>query len=239
MTLHGATPRRHQSAPLHVLLDLDGTLVDPKQGIIRSIQYALQSIGVPVPPSEELHWVIGPPLRTSFSKLLGSPVRAEEAVTIYRKNYLRGAMYEAVVYPTIPAALEALAAAGCRLLVATSKPHHYARRIVQRFGLEPHFAAVYGPELDGTYDNKADLIAHIAAKEGLQPDRTLMIGDRAFDITAAIHNGMRAIGVTWGYGSAEELAEAKAAAICTCPSQLAKTALNLLSGAATVQLSHR
>jgi phosphoglycolate phosphatase len=212
---------------MNLLVDLDGTLVDPRPGIIGSFQYALDRLGARVPPSEELLWVIGPPLRGSFARLLGSADHAEEAVALYRQRYLDGAMYDAVVYAGVAEALDGLAAADCRLFVATSKPHVYARPILRHFGLDRHFAAVYGPELDGTHDSKIDLIAHIAAQEQLARETTVMIGDREFDVTAAVGNGMRAVGVTWGYGSAEELAAAGAAALCDSPARLAAVILGM------------
>ena len=96
-------------------------------------------------------------------------------------------------------------AAGCRLFVATSKPHHYARPILERFDLARRFAGIHGPELDGTNDNKADLIAHIIAARACDARRAVMIGDREFDVAAAARNGIPTVGVTWGYGSRAEL----------------------------------
>lgn len=212
---------------MDILFDLDGTLVDPGPGLIESVQYALARLGQPVPPAEELLWLIGPPLRVSFPKLLGSADRVEEAIGHYRERYFGGAMYGAIVYDGIADALAALRAAGHRLIVATSKPHHYARPIIEHFGLAGHFHAVHGPELDGTNDHKADLIAHILRHEGVDPETALMIGDRAFDVAAAARNDMRAVGVTWGYGSAEELAAA--AALCDAPRELAGVILGLVA----------
>lgn len=213
---------------MDILVDLDGTLVDPKPGIIGSYQYALRRLGAPVPPAEELYWVIGPPLRVALPKLLGSSERAEEAVALYRENYLGGAMFDAVVYAGIVDALDALRGADHRLFVATSKPHHFARPIVRHFGLDRHFAGVYGPELDGTNDSKADLIAHITATERLDTARTIMIGDREFDVKAAAYNGMRAVGVTWGYGSEDELTAAGSAILCRSPGGLADAVSGLV-----------
>jgi phosphoglycolate phosphatase len=213
---------------MDVLLDLDGTLVDPRPGLIGSVQYALRKLGHPVPPAEELLWVIGPPLRVSFPKLLGADDLTEDAIANYRENYRNGAMYDAIVYDGVADALDRLGDAGCRLLIATSKPHHYARPILERFDLARRFAAIHGPELDGTNDDKADLIAHILAREGVAPEAAIMIGDREFDVTAAARNGMRAVGVTWGYGSHEELQSAGAAALCDRPGDLPCAALALL-----------
>jgi phosphoglycolate phosphatase len=218
---------------MDVLVDLDGTLVDPKPGLIGSVQYALRKLGRPVPAADELLWMIGPPLRVSFPKLLGGDHLAEAALAHYREHYRNGAMYEAIVYDGIVDALDALAAAGSRLIVATSKPHHYARPILEHFDLARRFAAVHGPELDGTNDQKSDLIAHIIAREGVDPARAVMIGDREFDVLAAVRNGMPAVGVTWGYGSAAELDSAGAAALCHRPSALEGTVLSLLRDGGT------
>ncbi len=212
---------------MHVLVDLDGTLVDPKPGILGSIQFALRRLGGNVPPLDELAWAIGPPLRTTFPKLLGRDDLTEEALALYRENYRNGAMYDALVYPGIPEALAALSAAGCRLILATAKPHVFARPILERFDLARHFAAVHGPELDGTHDNKADLIAHIAEQEGVRRETAVMVGDREHDVIAATRNGMRAIGVTWGYGSVAELTAAGAAVLCEAPPSLARTVAGL------------
>jgi phosphoglycolate phosphatase len=210
---------------MDILFDLDGTLVDPKPGLIGSIQHALRKLGHAVPPADELLWMIGPPFRVSFPKLLGAGDRVEEAIAYYRESYFNGAMYDAIVYDGMPDALAALRASGHRLIVATAKPHYYARPIVQHFGLDAHFHAVHGPELDGTNDHKADLIAHILRHEAIDPKAALMIGDRELDVTAAARNGMRAVGVTWGYGSAEELSEV--AALCHSPLKLAEVVRGL------------
>jgi phosphoglycolate phosphatase len=213
---------------MDILVDLDGTLVDPKPGLIGSVQYALRKLGCPVPPAEELLWLIGPPLRVSFPKLLGGPDRVEEAIAHYRESYRNGAMYDAIVYDGVADALDQLNAAGCRLLVATSKPHHYARPILERFDLARRFAGIHGPELDGTNDHKSDLVAHIIASEGVASETAIMIGDRAFDVTAAARNGIRTVGVTWGYGSRAELETAGAAALCDAPVDLASTVRSLM-----------
>lgn len=213
---------------MDILVDLDGTLVDPKPGLIGSVQYALRKLGCPVPPADELLWLIGPPFRVSFPKLLGSPDQVEEAIAYYRESYLNGGMYDAIVYDGVPEALDALRSGGHRLLVATSKPHRYARLILERFGLDRHFMAICGPELDGTNDHKADLIAHMIAREGVRARTAIMIGDREFDVLAAARHGIPTVGVTWGYGSAAELTAAGAAALCHSPDTLAQAATTLL-----------
>jgi phosphoglycolate phosphatase len=213
---------------LDILVDLDGTLIDPKPGLIGSVQYALRKLGLAVPPAEELLWLIGPPFRVSFPKLFGRPDLTEEAIGHYRESYVNGAMFDAIVYDGVADALDRLRVAGCRLFVATAKPHYYARPILEHFDLARRFAGIHGPELDGTNDHKHDLIAHIVAHEGVAPSRAIMIGDREFDVTAAARNGIRAVGVTWGYGSRAELEGAGAATLCDAPGALASAALALL-----------
>ena len=212
---------------MDVLVDLDGTLVDPKPGLIGSVQYALDRLGVPVPPADELLWLIGPPFRVSFPKLLGTPELTELAIAHYRERYFGGAMYDAVVYDGVPDALDALGAAGCRLFVATYKPHTYARPILEHFDLARRFVGIHGPELDGTNDHKGDLIAHIMAQEGVVSESAVMIGDRAFDVAAAARNAIPTVGVTWGYGTTGELLAAGACALCPAPAGLAALVLGL------------
>lgn len=116
--------------------------------------------------------------------------------------------------------LEAARRAGSALFIATSKPTVYAERIVKRFGLDRHFAGVYGAELGGRFDDKADLLAHLLTTERVTAETAIMIGDRATDVAAARANGIRSIGVLWGYGSEEELVGADPEALCAAPSEL-------------------
>jgi phosphoglycolate phosphatase len=213
-----------------VLIDLDGTLTDPKSGIIGSVQYALGQLGMPVPEQGELHWTIGPPLRESFPKLGVPPDQVETALGHYRERYRASGMYDATVYDGVPEALEALVTAGCRLILATSKPHPFAKPILRHFDLAHRFAAIHGAELDGRRDDKADLIAHIIETEKVDPERAVMVGDRRFDVRGAAKNGIRCIGALWGYGGLAELREAGAAALCDQPKGLPKLALWLLTG---------
>jgi phosphoglycolate phosphatase len=115
---------------------------------------------------------------------------------------------------------EAMAADSSSLLVATAKPREYAERIVTHFGLDRHFAGVYGAELGGQFDHKADLLAHLLASEGMAVDAVVMVGDRASDVVAARVNGLRSVGVLWGYGSEAELTGAGADALCARPQAL-------------------
>lgn len=200
-----------------LFFDLDGTLTDPKIGITASIQYALQRLGRAVPPQDELVWCIGPPLRTSFVTLLGAEELAERAVSFYRERFGDVGLFENSVYPDVEAMLAVLARPGVRMFVATSKPHVFAKRIIDHFGLAGHFEHVFGSELDGTRVRKADLLAYALQQTGVDASRALMIGDRGHDVVGAKANGMDAVGVTYGYGSREELIAAGARHLCASP----------------------
>lgn len=214
-----------------ILFDLDGTLTDPREGITRSIAYALERMGMTAPPPEALAFAIGPPLRASLASLLGTPTAAdvERALALYRERFADVGLFENRPYDGIVEALDALAAGGARLFVATSKPHVYARRIVEHFGLARHFVAVHGCELDGTREDKRDLLAHLIPHHGVAPDCAAMVGDRGVDMRAARHHGVRALGALWGYGSREELIGHGAHALCARPQELPAALAEALS----------
>jgi phosphoglycolate phosphatase len=200
-----------------IFFDLDGTLTDPKPGITGSIQYALGKLGRPVPSQDELTWCIGPPLRASFAMLLGGEELADHAVELYRERFGDVGLFENSVYPDIAEVLAALRQTPRRMFVATSKPHVFARRIVAHFGLSDYFDHVFGSELDGTRVNKVDLLAYALEQTGADPARAVMIGDRSHDVIGATRNRIRAVGVTYGYGTPEELIEAGASHLCATP----------------------
>ena len=203
-----------------MLFDLDGTLTDPAPGIIGSFRKALVDLGHEPPPFESLGWIIGPALRLSFPKVMGEGADAEAALERYRAHYGDGGMYDLTLYDGMMEAVSAIRAASERMFVCTAKPEPYAVPIVERFGYAPHFERVYGAALDGSLDDKADIIAKIIGEQGIDPAHTVMIGDRLHDIHAAQRHGIASIGVAWGYGGVEELTRAGATAICHRPQDL-------------------
>lgn len=203
-----------------IYFDLDGTLTDPKPGITRSIQYALQRLDHPtIPTEDELTWCIGPPLRTSFVRMLGDHA-ADRAVALYRERFSDIGLYENRVYDGISDVLTTLGASGHRLFVATSKAHVFADRIIDHFGLRSHFERVFGAELDGTRADKSHLLEHALKAAAVDPTKTLMIGDRSHDMVGAKNNGMTGIGVLYGYGSRDELLGAGAQHVCATPGEI-------------------
>lgn len=214
------------------LVDLDGTLTDPADGIIGGFQFALRSLGEAVPERAALTWVIGPPLRQAFPRLLAAPSRerVEAAVAAYRDYYRERGLYEASVYSGIPDALQRLRDDGFHLLVCTVKPRHFAGPVIEHFGLASHFDGVYGAELDGRFEDKGDLMEHIIAEQSLAPADMIMIGDRGIDMIAARRNAIRGIGVTWGYGTPAELRDGGAHHVCEAPHELAPAVAAVLEG---------
>jgi phosphoglycolate phosphatase len=201
-----------------IYFDLDGTLTDPKPGITRSIQYALQKLDHhTIPTEDELTWCIGPPLRASFAKILGGEDDADRAVSLYRERFSDIGLYENGVYDGISEVLTTLSQSGQRLFVATSKPHVFAEHIIEHFGLRHHFEHVFGSELDGTRVDKSDLLEYALKIAAVDPSKTLMIGDRSHDMVGAGNNGMKGIGVLYGYGSRDELIGAGALHVCATP----------------------
>ena len=216
-----------------ICFDLDGTLTDPAEGITRSIQYACSRLGLPPLQRHELLFAIGPPIQRTFALLLKTEETQtiQAAVDLYRERYAsQGMLEENTVYPDVEAMLLLLNEAGKRLYVATSKPTVYALRILQHFGLDRHFAHIYGSELDGTRANKADLLAHVLENERLSSENVAMVGDRMHDIAGARQNSLHSVGVTYGYGSVEELTQAGAEALCSTPGEVAEHFTGIMSG---------
>lgn len=211
----------------YLLFDLDGTLTDPKIGITTCVQYALHSFGIEEPDLDKLEPFIGPPLRDSFMEFYGfTAEQAEEAVAKYRERFQNTGIFENEVYAGIPEMLKNLQSKGYFLALASSKPQIYVERILEHFDLKKYFAVVVGSELDGTRETKDQVVQetlHQLFKENpIEPDQVYMIGDRKFDVEGARALGVESVGVTYGYGSKEELKEAKADYIVQSVEELEK-----------------
>ena len=205
---------------MHLLFDLDGTLTDPKQGIVGCIRYALDRMGIEIAADIQLESYIGPPLRDSFRSLCDNEGDVETAVSLYRERFASIGLFENQLYEGIPNCLEQLQTKVDSIHLATSKPAVYAERIIDHFELRRFFDVVYGSELDGRLGDKTELISHILEREKLSAENTVMIGDRSFDVIGARNNKVRVIGVLWGYGSEDELRQAGADALCTHPAEI-------------------
>lgn len=195
-----------------VLFDLDGTLSDPKIGITKSVQYALQKADIEVSDLDELESFIGPPLQVSFREIYGfNDAQIEQAISDYRERFTERGMFENKLYENIPALLADLKQKGYILAIATSKPTLFAEQILKYFNLEHFFDLVAGSNLDGTRSAKGEIIAFVRDHfNEVDNNQFMMIGDRKYDIVGAHENQIDSIGVTYGYGSLEELTDAQA-----------------------------
>ncbi len=205
-----------------LFFDLDGTLTNPREGIVRCLKYALDALGYPSPSDGRLERYIGTPLRAIFASLINSSddQLIERAVELYRQRFASEGMFENTVYPGIENALATLRMYDVQLYVTSSKPTVFAAQIVEYFGLRRFFEQIYGSELDGTRTDKGELIAHVLANESISASNAVMIGDREHDVKGALTNAVIPVGVLWGYGSREELTRAGATLLCERPEAL-------------------
>ncbi|WOA59508.1 HAD family hydrolase [Bacillus mycoides] len=194
------------------LFDLDGTLTDPKEGIINAVLYVLEKMGIEEVNISELDSFIGPPIQQSFADRYNTnEIEVERAVFYFREYLKQSGLLENKVYDGIGALLQELKDAGNRLFVATSKPTVFAKQVIEHFQLTTFFEEIVGSNLDGTRIQKEEIIAHILqTNEELKKEEMVMIGDRKHDVIGANSNGIASIGVLYGYGNENELSDAGA-----------------------------
>lgn len=202
-----------------VLFDLDGTLTDPGEGITNSVIFSLEKFGITVSNRAELYKFIGPPLLYSYKEYYGfSESDAKLAIKYYREYFSEKGIFENRVYDGITDMLGKLRGNNIRLSVATSKPVPFAVKILEHFGLMEYFSLVAGATMDETRSEKHEVIEY--ALRGLHIEdkaRCIMVGDRKHDILGAKKNGLKSVGVLYGYGSRGELETAGADMLAETP----------------------
>lgn len=194
-----------------ILFDLDGTLTDSAPGITACVQYALEKMGKPEGDADKLRCFVGPPLKDQFMSYAGfSEEEAMEAVRYYRERYTKSGMYENSLYPGVEELLAFLKDRGCVLAVASSKPEHFVRQILEHFHLTGYFKEIVGAGMDEKRTTKAEVIEEALKRLDVVSSRqdVVMVGDRSYDIIGAHECGVQCIGVGYGYGSMEELINA-------------------------------
>jgi phosphoglycolate phosphatase len=205
----------------HILFDLDGTLVDSSGAIQAALVHALQRLGLQYPTDCAIESLIGTPLLDIFRDrfgLVGEP--AEQAIAHYREHYDEQAHAGTRVYDHVAETLDTLCASGIGLFVATVKPSPIAGKVLQDMGLQRYFRGISGSSMDHTRRDKGDIIRHALQEYGLEAGHSVMVGDRAQDISGARHNGLYAVGVTYGFGSLEELTAAAPDQLVSCSSEI-------------------
>ena len=204
--------------PSTLVFDLDGTISDNSVGIVRSINYALTAFGYQDVAEDTVAQYIGPPLDSVFSRITrtDSPDRIRDLVLKFRERYSDIGYAENTLYIGIPEVLQHLASRGVQMGICTGKRSDFAERILTMFGLRDHFAFVRGGNLGV---QKEDQLRDLLAERAIEA-RSIMIGDRAVDITAARSNGLRSVGVLWGHGSKQELEDAAPDRVIEVPHQM-------------------
>lgn len=195
-----------------ILFDLDGTLTDSGEGIINCAALGLEYFGLPVPDRETMRIFVGPPLHETYVKFGVPADQADKAVEVYRSRYNTIGKFENAPYPGIHELLQTLKNHGHKLLVATSKPEGLSVEIMEKFELAQFFDRICGASLDRSRSSKEDVIAYLLELNGTA-DNMVMVGDTTFDVLGAAHHGIPTIGVSWGYGSVEDMQKAGAKAI--------------------------
>lgn len=197
-----------------ILFDLDGTVLDSKPGIFHSVAYALDKLELPMPDEVTLMDFLGPPLSDGFARVCRvDEERVADAVRLYREYYNGGGKFEAAIYDGVRELLIALRQQGKRCCITTSKPHIFARQILEHFDMADLFDGIYGAEMDGTRGKKAEVVAYCLEQQGFTAEDAVLVGDRHFDVNGAKALGIPCVGVLYGYGTKEELEEAGAAAL--------------------------
>lgn len=198
-----------------ILFDLDGTITDSAPGILNSVRHACRQLQLELPEEATLRRFLGPPLPASFRDYLHlDEAGAARAVAAFREYYPHKGIFENEVYPGIPELLADLKVAGRQVVLATSKPETFARRILEHFSLAGYFDAICGATMDETRTDKGEVIAYALQTAGItQREGVVMVGDREHDVKGAARNGLPCIGAVYGYGTAEELNAAGACAL--------------------------
>lgn len=208
-----------------LIFDLDGTLSDPALGVFRCMNFALASFGYHPRTEQEIKTRIGPPLEDTIAQFIEcddeSQIRA--MVKKYRERYGEFGYKENTLYPGIKEMLTALRSSNIAMGVCTSKFRPYAIKVLDHFELSEYFDFVSGPEFGMNKAQQLDLLL----EAGTINENSLMIGDRAIDLSSAHQNGLSSAGVLWGFGSEEELLSESPRFIFEAPDQLAKTFANI------------
>jgi len=219
----------------YVLFDLDGTLTESGPGIMNAAKIALNHFGIEENNVENLHKFVGPPLTESFGQRYGmNEADTQEAIAVFRKYYNITGIYENSVFEGIQEMLQQLKSNGLLLSIASSKPRPMIDIVVDHFDIRKYFDVIVGCELDGTRSQKKEVVDEVIRLFGeLSGDdavleHSIMVGDRMYDVNGARECGLECIGVTYGYGTRQELQEAGAAYIVDSVNELGEKLLHLV-----------
>lgn len=214
----------------YILFDLDGTLTDPREGITKSVQYALSHMGIEEPDLKKLEPFIGPPLIDSFMEYYGfSLEEARKATDFYRENFSVKGIFQNELFDGVPQMLQSLKENGRVVAIASSKPEPFVEQILEHFDIKQYFDYVCGSTLNETRTKKEEVIEELLKRMNLSAEekkQMLMVGDRKFDVEGAAYFGMPCLGLTLGFAAEGELEEAGAAAVVDSIKEMQEYILN-------------
>lgn len=195
-----------------ILFDLDGTLTDSGEGIMKCAVYALAHYGIDAPSEEQLRTFVGPPLTETFARFGVPQDKLAEAVEVYRERYIPVGRFENHPYAGVRELLEQLRNDGHKLYVATSKPEWMSIEILEHFDLAKYFDIICGAATDFSRNTKEAVITHLLSQCDAKSN-AVMVGDTAYDVIGAKAHSIPCIGVAWGYGSIADMKNAGAISI--------------------------
>ena len=203
----------------NVLFDLDGTISNSSEGVIGCFQHTLKELTGYYSDEPSIIKLIGTPIQAIFSDLLqtNDEQLITRAISIYREKYAEIGVTGNIIYSGITDLLSTLRENSYSVFLVTMKNFQDAEKVIRHLGLDHLIRQIYGPSLEGYPDNKAELIRSTLDENNLSQNETVMIGDRKEDIRAGKANGIKTIGVTYGFGTREEIMESCPDCICHSP----------------------
>ena len=214
-----------------ILFDLDGTIINSEEGITKCVQYALHCFGIEEPDRKKLLCFIGPPLDPVFREKYGfDEKKAWEAVEKYRERFDVKGIFECELYDGIEEAIRKLKEEGYVIALASSKPETACKRILEHFSLTSYFDMIVGSTLDGSISTKQEVLEELGRRMehmAISKDEMCLIGDTHYDVTGANRFGIRCIGVTYGFGTREQLEDAGAYQVCDNINEVIDTIHNM------------
>ena len=201
-----------------IIFDLDGTLTDSAEGITNSVKLVMTHFGIPVPGMDVLRTFVGPPLHDMFIKHGVPEDRVEEAIGVFRSRYLSVGKFENKPYNGVYELLQALKSHGHTLYVATYKQEPQAIEILEHFELAQYFDCICGASLDRSRVDKEDVLRYLLKDDSAS--NYIMVGDTVYDVLGAAALNIPTVGVSWGYGSTEDMQKAGAVGIANTMEEL-------------------
>lgn len=203
-----------------LFFDFDGTVADSEAGIVAGLKYMVQDRGLRPLDNSAYVQFIGPALVDMLPKVWPEldDVEVKRAIDAFHHYYEEEGLYQAKLYPNFLDTMTELKQQGDQLYIVSAKPETMLHRLVKHFSLDQYFAGAYGASDDEqTRVTKTDVLAYALKATQTDPAASVMIGDRANDMTGGLDNHVQLLGVTYGFGSAKELQDAGAKVLADKP----------------------